>query len=117
MMNESIKQKFMSPDSTLNSTLSNNTRETLLVNENFYAFDKVQKIMLIGNKGVGKTTILTTLLNLISNDNKVAVNPKPTTSLEISKKAYKLKNNLIRLEFWDTNEQILLSPIIKSIYF
>jgi GTPase SAR1 family protein len=113
-MNESLKQKILSPDSAFNSTqMSNNSHECSLINENFYAYDKVVKIMLMGNKGVGKTSVLTSLLNLLNkekNENHV----KPTMSLEIAKKIHKLKENLINLEFWDTNEQILLSPIIKS---
>jgi DNA replication protein DnaC len=113
-MNESLKQKIISQDSPFNSTqFSNNSVE--LLSDNFYAYDKVIKIMLMGNKGVGKTILLTSLLNLLNND-KDEIQTKPTLSLEISKKIYKLRDNLINLEFWDTNEQILLSPIIKSIF-
>jgi GTPase SAR1 family protein len=112
-MNESLKQKLLSPDSAFNSTQLSSSQENSLINENFYAYDKVIKIMLMGNKGVGKTTFLTSLLKLL-NDDKNSNKILPTMSLEIKKKIHKLKHNLYNLEFWDTNEQILNSAIIKS---
>jgi hypothetical protein len=93
----------------------------ILLKENFYAYDHTIKIMLIGNKSVGKTTFLNnilTRLNQLATDKTIAQfqkdNLKPTISLEIIKRLLKINNKIINLEFWDTNEQVLTSPIIKS---
>ncbi len=91
--------------------------ENSLVNENFYSFDKILKIMIMGSKGSGKTSFLSYMFNKLNNckyDNFLQT--KPTLCLEIKKKIYKFNDTLINLELWDTNEQILLSPVIKSTY-
>ena len=91
--------------------------ENSLINENFYAFDKIIKIMIMGSKGSGKTSFLSSILNKLNNCNYDNIlHSKPTLSLEIRKKICKFNNSLINLELWDSNEQILLSPVIKSNY-
>jgi hypothetical protein len=94
----------------------------VLLKENFYAYDQTIKLMLIGNKGVGKTTFLNKVLTKLSGMtsdsdnlcNGVRPNLKPTMSLEIIKRLLKINNKIINLEVWDTNEQVLNSPIVKS---
>jgi ATPase subunit of ABC transporter with duplicated ATPase domains len=101
---------------------------TELLKDNFYAYDKTVKIMLVGNKGVGKTTFLNSVVGHIDTIAKggsrvgtpIPVlkdsSTKPTLSLEFNKRLVKVNNKLVNLEFWDTNEQVLNSPVIKSIY-
>jgi hypothetical protein len=121
---------------SLNSSLKNldslsrqSTNESLdmnmvLLKENFYAYDHTIKAMIIGSKSVGKTTFLTSLLTRLNYlaDRGVYNAPltllkeshKPTMSLEINKRLLKINNQLINLEFWDTNELMFNTPIIKS---
>jgi GTPase SAR1 family protein len=96
-----------------------------LKSENFYAFDETIKVMLLGNKSAGKTAFLNSLLDNMDSqtEDKGGKNSpiliqrdvtKPTLSLEISKRLLIINKKIINLEFWDTNEQMLNSSIIKS---
>jgi len=55
--------------------------------------------------------------NINGNENKFpCLEYKPTQSLEIKRFIYSTLNKLIKIELWDTNTQLLTSPIIKT-YF
>jgi septin family protein len=107
------------------STNENDDISTELLKENFYAYDHTVKIMLVGNKGAGKTTFLQSLLghleklsqnqSLMNQPITLLTNAKPTQALVFRKTPLRIKDKLINLEFWDTNEQMFNSPIIKSI--
>ena len=55
------------------------------------------KIVILGDSGVGKTTILQQYLN-----GKVTGHSKPTIGADFSKKEILIDNNVVTLQIWDT---------------
>jgi len=82
-MNCSLKNQILSIYSTMNSIdFCKVSPENSLVNENFYAFDKIIKIMVMGSKGSGKTSFLSLMLNKLNYCNyDNFFETKPTISL------------------------------------
>jgi predicted GTPase len=130
---ESLNTDFKKQGSTISSNSSTdystsqqsvgNDLPVGILNENFYAFDQTVKVMVLGNKGVGKSSFLSALhyslahIDLVDKAAPLIVNKensKPTLTLEITKRLFKINNKLLNLEFWDTNEQMFNSPIIRS---
>ncbi len=58
------------------------------------------KIVILGDSGVGKTTLLQQYLN-----GKVTGNAKPTIGADFSKKEVMIDNQLVTLQIWDTAGQ------------
>ena len=58
------------------------------------------KIVILGDSGVGKTTILQQYLN-----GKALGNAKPTIGADFSKKEVMIDNTLVTLQIWDTAGQ------------
>jgi len=86
---------------------SNDTED--FISQNLHIEEKFVKCILIGDKQVGKTL----LRNKILEDNS---EPNKTANLEIKKKLIFLQNKAVKMELWDTNVQILNSPIIQTYY-
>lgn len=78
-----------------------------LVHQNLHIEDKFVKCILIGDKQVGKTLLRNKLLEDFTE-------PSVTKNLEIKKKLIFANNKAVKLELWDTNTQILNTPITKS---
>ena len=55
------------------------------------------KIVILGDSGVGKTTLLQQYLN-----GKATSNAKPTIGADFSKKEVMIDNSLVTLQIWDT---------------
>ncbi|MFO0515246.1 MAG: hypothetical protein ACK5YA_00165 [bacterium] len=83
------------------------TQNKDLVNQNLHIEDKFVKCILIGDKQVGKTLLRNKLLEDKSE-------PSLTKNLEIKKKLIFANNKAVKLELWDTNTQLLNTPITKS---
>jgi hypothetical protein len=107
-MESSISTNF-----TFNSMNSSNSKIENLILQNLSMTDETIKLIIIGDKGVGKT-ILTK--KLCSDDIGNLKKYNPTQSLEIKRFVFNTLNKIIRVELWDTNLSILNSPIIKT-YF
>ena len=58
------------------------------------------KIVILGDSGVGKTSILQQYLN-----GKVSGNSKPTIGADFSKKEILIDNTVLTLQIWDTAGQ------------
>ena len=100
-----------------NSNLSTNENSKLNVNNLDNEFisqntieEKIVKIILIGDKQVGKTTLRNKLIEDFSEI-------FPTSTLEIKKKLIISNEKITKLEIWDTNFTLISSPIMKSNIF
>lgn len=78
-----------------------------LIHQNLHIEDKFVKCILIGDRQVGKTLLRNRLLEDLSE-------PSLTKNLEIKKKLVFANNKAVKLEIWDTNIQLLNTPITKS---
>ncbi|KAF8572191.1 hypothetical protein P879_00784 [Paragonimus westermani] len=65
-----------------------------------YRFDARYKVLLLGNSGVGKTSILQTLMGEPFNPGTIS-----TIGIDLAKKIFIVENNRIQLEIWDTAGQ------------
>jgi GTPase SAR1 family protein len=83
-----------------------------LVFHNVKNYDKLVKIMIIGEKEVGKTLFL----NKIINKNFINEKYSSTEFLNIKKINTVINNKNVKLEFWDSNVNFLNSILIKTYY-
>ena len=74
-------------------------------------YDKSIKIILLGDSGVGKTSLLNCL-----EPNDIDLNQKKTISLEYFNYIIKANNNIIRMQIWDTVGQEKFNSIISNYY-
>jgi small GTP-binding protein len=74
-------------------------------------YDRSIKVILIGDSGVGKTNILSRLVN-----NKFEEKHNPSLSLEYNNHTIKINNFVIRMQIWDTAGQEKLNSIISNYY-
>ncbi|KAF7233471.1 hypothetical protein EG68_06314, partial [Paragonimus skrjabini miyazakii] len=65
-----------------------------------YRFDARYKVLLLGNSGVGKTSILQALMGEPFNPGTIS-----TIGIDLAKKIFIVENNRIQLEIWDTAGQ------------
>lgn len=84
------------------------------IEQNVSTFDEIVKLIVIGAKNVGKSTFINKLTNTPSKINDVTYSP--TSSLEIKKVIKSLGNSKVKIELWDTNENIIKSSLIKTYY-
>ena len=74
-------------------------------------YDKSIKIILLGDSGVGKTSLLNCL-----EPNDIDLNQKKTLSLEYFNYIIKANNNIIRMQIWDTVGHEKFNSIISNYY-
>jgi GTPase SAR1 family protein len=151
-----LRTDISTSQSTIRPNMSSDNIENIIM-QNLSIHDETIKLMVIGDKAVGKTLFIDNLCtgnnninnkeDIISNNssnnssnnnnsynNLLNVNKdknknnshtpipsvtypyKPTQTLEIKRFIFSTLNKLIKIELWDTNINILNSPIIKT-YF
>lgn len=89
------------------------SRRNSLLKYNIATFDEVIKLLVIGEKNVAKSALIKKIMeDNNNNDNKCSHN----ASLEIKKVIKSIDNRKIQIELWDTNENILNSPLITTYY-
>ena len=105
------KNEISSIETFASSNISYNEIELNddIIKHNIINYEKVIKIMLIGNKNSGKSLFCKKILN-----NKEEI--KETQFLEIKKKVVEINNEKILLELWDSNEQFINSALINIYY-
>jgi hypothetical protein len=81
-----------------------------ILSKNIDCVDDVLKFMFVGDQCVGKTYMINKLLD----DTALRQSYTHTNSFEIKKKNIKLLEKRIKLEFWDTNVDIMSSEICKG---
>ena len=79
--------------------------------KNCSLYDKSIKIILLGDSGVGKTSLLNCL-----EPNDIDLNQKKTISLEYFNYIIKANNNIIRMQIWDTVGHEKFNSIISNYY-
>jgi GTPase SAR1 family protein len=140
---EDLEINFTLNNKTLNESISNNSncsKSTNFNSQNYYKIeniisqnlkytDEILKFVIIGDKACGKSTFMNNICEESASDyshltsyekesqNHIKIQSYvPTRSLEIKRYNFKSINKLVKLEFWDTNVNILSSPIIKTYY-
>ena len=93
--------------STFSNTYLQEDKESF-ISQNLIVYDELVKLIVIGNKSVGKSLFIKKLSNEEMNG--------PTMTLEINKTIVNVNNKKVKLEFFDTNTQIINSSIIKTYY-
>ena len=113
--NDLCKKSNLSNVSSINtfdsSNFSDDEYKNIILN-NVKNYDKTVKIMLIGNKKVGKTFFLSKILNNCNDYNKYI----HTEYLNIKSINCEINNINCKLEFWDSNEDFINSILIKTYY-
>ena len=74
-------------------------------------FDYLIKIVLIGDANVGKTNILSRLVN-----GKFSENSKPTIGVEFGSKVFRFNKDLVKVQIWDTAGQERYHAITSAYY-
>ena len=85
-------------------------RNISFIEQNVSIYDEMVKLLVIGEKNVGKST----LIKRITEEENDEVTP--TTSFEIKKCIKSINDRKVKIELWDTNENIINSPLIQT-YF
>jgi hypothetical protein len=104
---KNIEDLNFSAESTCNSF--NSMLCDPILSKNINAVDDVLKLMVVGEQSIGKSFLINKML-----DDKADKSYVHTSSFEIKKKNIKLIEKHIRLEFWDTNIDILNSEICQG---
>ena len=84
-------------------------RHRSFIEQNVTSFDEIIKLIVIGQKKVGKTTFINKLTGSTEMNS-------PTQSLEIKKAIKQIDNRKVKIELWDTNENIINSSLITTFY-
>ena len=79
--------------------------------KSYSGYDKSIKIILLGDSGVGKTSLLNCL-----EPNNTDIDQKQTISLEYFNYVLKVNNNVIRMQIWDTVGHEKFNSIISNYY-
>ena len=74
-------------------------------------YDMIFKIVLIGDSSVGKTNILSKYLN-----NEFDPDSKATVGVEFGTKNFKIENNIVKVQIWDTAWQERYRSITNAYY-
>ena len=78
---------------------------------NNYQYNHIFKIIIIGDSGVGKTSITCKIMS-----GKFYEQPPPTVGFELFPFFVKYKEKIIKLEIWDTCGQEVYRSLIKSFF-
>ena len=104
---------------SFNSTSSNEEEETdtpyfrrSFLSQNICMFDELIKLIVIGQKKVGKTLFIHNISNEIPSIDEYT----PTLSLDITKTIKTISNKKVKIELWDTCDHIINSDVIKTYY-
>ena len=107
------KRKRKNEISTIKTLASSNFSDednySNLLNQNLINYDKVIKLLIIGQSQCGKTLFLNKILNIEKEIQK-------TEFLDIKSKVVEINNENVKVEFWDCNEKFLTSPLINVYY-
>lgn len=95
----------------LSDVSTNDSNFESLILQNLELFEDVIKIMVVGEKNTGKSSLISQLLSHQKS------HYFPTKYLEIQSKIHMILGKLIKIEFFDTCTKILNDPIISSIIF
>ena len=82
------------------------------INQNVITYDDSIKLIVLGEKRVGKSLLVQKLISKENYDYEY----KPTTALDIKKTILDINNKKIKLEMIDTSSSMLNSDIIKTYY-
>ena len=74
-------------------------------------YDRSIKVMLIGDANVGKTSIISRLVNNNFNDKYI-----PSVALEYNNYSIKINNFIVRMQIWDTAGKEKTNSIISNYY-
>ena len=74
-------------------------------------FDEKIQIIMIGESGVGKTSLIRRYTNNIFNSNHLE-----TIGIEFYNKEEKINNKIIQIKFWDTAGQEIFHSLTKNFY-
>lgn len=95
------------------STLSDEIEiDENFINQNVITYDDSIKLIVLGEKRVGKSLLVQKLISKENYDYEY----KPTTALDIRKIILDINNKKIKLEMIDTSSSMLNSDIIKTYY-
>ena len=95
------------------STLSDEIEiDENFINQNVITYDDSIKLIVLGEKRVGKSLLVQKLISKENYDYEY----KPTTALDIKKTILDINNKKIKLEMIDTSSSMLNSDIIKTYY-
>ena len=95
------------------STLSDEIEiDENFINQNVITYDDSIKLIVLGEKKVGKSLLVQKLISKENNEHEY----KPTTALDIKKTILDINNKKIKLEIIDTSSSMLNSDIIKTYY-
>ena len=95
------------------STLSDEIEiDENFINQNVITYDDSIKLIVLGEKRVGKSLLVHKLISKEKYDYEY----KPTTALDIKKTILDINNKKIKLEMIDTSSSMLNSDIIKTYY-
>ena len=117
-----LKSKFLDNGTSISSSASTHSQSNKIENiicQNLNFTDQSLKLIIIGDKAVGKTKFINNLCEENVREVKINENHKeyiPTKSLEMKRFNFTSLKKLVKIELWDTNVNILASPIIKT-YF
>lgn len=119
-LNHRKNRKFISSLNHYNSVISKDSESTMdksmrgfnsEIDDSQLMLEQFLKIIMIGDKQVGKTTFRNKILEDLSSP------CNPTYSLEIRKRLLESKRSTVRMEIWDTSSQTQNSILMKSKYF
>jgi hypothetical protein len=106
------KSSLTSSMSTNPSISINNPSVQNIIKQNLVLSEEVVKLILIGDKAVGKSLFINRMIN--ETDNSIIDKYIPTSCLEIQKHLFKILGKNLKVEFIDTNVFILNSNIIQT---
>ena len=83
------------------------------MNNNLRESDLIFKLLLCGDSGVGKTTILSRVTNEYDDENYI---PTATIGVDFKTKTYIIDDKSIKLQLWDTAGQEQFRSIVNCYY-
>lgn len=110
---EEKKEDNIEENEEIEEPFRNETEEIKIerLKGDYKKYDKSIKVMLIGDSGVGKSSILSRLINNTFTDVYT-----PSLSLEYNNHTIKINNFIIRMQIWDTAGQEKTNSIISNYY-